>query len=293
MDTSGILHDDFKQGNISLGGNNQIISLEINNGTRLAASDGSPVESISVQPDNIIPLPPTGETVISGVEFGPTGATFSSPIIVVFGYDTTQVPKGTAAKNLSVKYFDTQANKWINCDYTVDTQNHQITANLSHFSQYAILMKNVSGMGVGWSTAGMVIAGEILAGLLLTFFLLSRRRAPVPAGSLQAEAQSNSNVEPLKTSTRRNEEDARVVWDDLLKESQNKGVPFKTTLEIIGGRVLIPRDDKSSEIELVNMPNSHIMISLEYDPELHPKGSAKIVILGSVQESIRIKDKEK
>lgn len=293
MDTSGILHDDFNETNISLGGKNEIVSLEINSGTRLVASDGSPVESISIQPNNILPEPPTGETVISGVEFGPTGTTFSSPITVVFGYDTTQVPKNTEAKNLSIEYFDTQANKWVMCDYTVDTQNHQITANISHFSLYAILLKNTGGVGVGWSTAGIVIAGELLAGLLLTFLLMNRRRSPVPVGTSQSEAHINSGSVPLQTDVRRNEEVSKVVWDDLLKESQNKGVPFKTTLEIIGGRVLIPRDDKSSEIELVNMPNSHIMISLEYDPELHPKGSAKIVILGSVPESVRIKDKEK
>ena len=52
-------------------------------------------------------------------------------------------------------------------------------------------------------------------------------------------------------------------------------------MEIIGGKIIIPRDGKSADIELVNSPDSRIMISLEYDPEMHPHGLAKIMVLGA------------
>ena len=147
-----MLQTDFEGGNIRYSGNNQIISLDIKSGTRIVANDGSPVESVSIQPGTNVPPAPSGQNIISAVEFGPTGSVFSSPIVVVFGYDPTQVPQGINVDGLTLVYFDNQTSKWINCDYTVDTQNHQITANISHFSLYAVMVSGSAPfLGTGWS----------------------------------------------------------------------------------------------------------------------------------------------
>jgi len=125
-----MLQTDFLQGNIRYSGNNQIVSLSIKNGTRVVNSDGSPVTNITIQAGANVPAAPAGENIVSAVELGPTGATFSSPIAVVYQYDAAQVPHNINASGLALEYFDIQANKWVNADYSVDIQNHQLRRTL-------------------------------------------------------------------------------------------------------------------------------------------------------------------
>lgn len=287
---SGILQSNFEGGNIRYNGNNQIVSMEIKSGTRVLTGSGAPAESITVQPGANIPAPPSGENIISAVELGPSGVLFSSPIKVVFGYDTAQLPQGTGAADLTLRYYDTRNNKWIKADYSVDTQNHQINAKISHFSLYAVMASSSSGFkAMGWIWAGMIIMFELLAGGLVIFYMLRRRKAliPAPAAAAQpfsetANVQINEREETAMKGI--NNKTGEVSWDDLLHGVGQKGEPFKTHLEIIGGKIVIPRDGKSADIELINNPDSRILISLENDPELHPKGLAKIVVLGAASE---------
>ena len=79
-------------------------------------------------------------------------------------------------------------------------------------------------------------------------------------------------------------------WDDILPRITNEGEPFKTHLEIKGGKIIIPREGKSADIEISNNPETRIMISLEYDPETHPRGLAKIIVLGPTSEYEKSKE---
>ena len=84
---------------------------------------------------------------------------------VVYGYDPTEVPHKSNAGNLALECFNSQTNQWVKCDYTVDIQNHQITAIISHFSLYAVMVSNSSGfIGVGWSLAGTIIIVFLVLG---------------------------------------------------------------------------------------------------------------------------------
>ena len=289
MDTGGTLQSDFLQGNIRYSGNNQIISLNIKNGTRIVAIDGSPVADISIQPATNVPAAPAGQNIVSALEFGPTGATFSFPMNVIYGYDQTQVPQNIKASGLTLLYFDSQTNKWVKADYTVDILNHQITANISHFSLYAVMSSGSPGfMGVGWSLAGTIIILELLIGGLVMYYFVRRRRPPALApAAVQGQIQVQQPVMEVKASGLPaspiiNAKETSVTWDDILPRSVKKGEPFKTHLEIIGGKIIIPTSNDSVGIELVNNPDSRILVSLEYDPELHPHGMAKIMVLGSI-----------
>ena len=97
----------------------------------------------------------------------------------------------------------------------------------------------------------------------------------------------------LKEHKHETEKATRFDWDDILPEAIKKGEPFKTHLEITGGKIVIPRDGKSADIELINNPDSLILITLEYDPELHPRGLAKIMVLGHASEYEKSKEIEK
>ena len=268
--------------------------------------DGSPVEAITIQPGTDVPAPPTGHIMIGAIEFGPSGATFSSPMTAVFGYDPAQLPQGTDPDNLKMVCYDPQTGMWTLGDYSVNTHMHQITLNLSHFSLYAIMISNSTGMagftGVGWRLTGTIIVCELLMGGLVVYVFLRRKRPLKPAPALVVpvalepvssslnEANSGEDITPCETAKSNSGVDITpceapernsVIWDDILTENIKKGEPFKTNFEIIGGKIRIPKDGKSADIELVNYPDSRILVSLEYDPELYPRGLTKILVLGT------------
>ena len=284
MDTGGMLQTDFLQGNIRYSGNNQIVSLDIINGTRIIATDGSPVSNISIQDGANMPSAPTGQKIVSAVDFEPSGTTFSSPIIVVFGYDPTMVPRNISAKGLALQYFDNATNKWVKADCTVDTQNHQITANLSHFSLYAVMASTNAGFtGVGWNLAGIIIILEMLLGGLAIYYFLRRKQPLTPATVQATQLVMEVGTAGVPAASKIiDAKESPLIWDDILPRNVKKGEPFKTHLEIIGGKIIIPTGTDSVGIELVNNPDSRILVSLEYDPELHPRGLAKIMVLGAI-----------
>jgi len=299
MDTSGMLHADFLQGNVRYSGNNQIIDLGIKSGTKIVSGeDGSPVDSITIQPGTNVPAPPANRNIVSAVDFGPEGTIFSSPMTVVFGYDPTQVPNTTNPNNMSLECYNNVTNQWVNCDYTVDTQNHQITALISHFSLYAVMIPNTNGfMGVGWSLAAIIIIVVLVLGALVVYYFVRRtpRPAPQAAGALRpVNSVLTSNVSRSDAVAANESNSAqkitKVNWDDILPQNEVKSEPFKTRLEIVGGKIIISGGNKSSDIEIINNGESRVIISLDYDPVLHPRGVAKIITLGSASKNNEINE---
>ena len=148
--------------------------------------------------------------------------------------------------------------------------------------------------GVGWNTALLIMMSEILIGGLVIFLFLNRRRRPVitpaPVTSAVAVAAVPEAVrqEPVRQEPARvpqvqvMRDNAPIAWDDILPGSGKKGVPFKTQVEVVGGKITIPQAN-GPPLEIVNTVDTRIIIALEYDPELHPKGNARIIVLKDEQ----------
>jgi hypothetical protein len=275
IDTSGLLLKDFQQGGIYYSGNNQI-SLQIRSGTRGVNVDGTPVQAISIQPGTNVPAPPSGLEIVSPLEFGPSGATFSNPIAVIIEYDTANLN----SKNLTFEYYDNQSGKWAPGDYTLDTQNHRVIANISHFSLYSIMTKGAGAVtGIGWSMALIIILTEVILGGVILMLFLQRRPQPRP---LQPAAAAVSVPEIVRQEPQ-NIRNTNIAWDDILPANTKKGAPFKTQLEVIGGKVTLSQNNGSLPLEIVNTGDTRLIVSLEYDPELYPQGNAKIIVLSAEQ----------
>jgi hypothetical protein len=167
MDGGGVLLTNMQKMNVLYGGNVPIYDMEIPSGTRALKADGSPLDMITMQPATQL-LAPDGKTIVSSIQFGPSGATFSQPIAITFQYDTSQLPQGINMNNLSVQYYDSAKNKWEPSEYTVDADNHRIVALISHFSTYAVLGGSTI-KGFGWSIAGTIIILELLVGVAFIY----------------------------------------------------------------------------------------------------------------------------
>ncbi len=302
----GILQENVRYRDINIGGKIRVADLAIKSGTRALSINGEPLEAVNVIQSLSPVAPPSGSVIVNAFEFEPSGATFSIPLDIIIEYDPSQIPDTAREDSLLLAYYDVQEGKWVDCDYILDTVNHRINVKISHFSLYAILGRENAGvLGIGWSLAGTIILAEIiLAGLAI--YLISRRRKPlIPAltGATSEKTHASNPIEvglPVQTHNERpvtarssREEAAQEILNEIFPRNSKSGTPCKTHVEIIGGKLVIPREGKSADVELVNMPDSRIIVSLEYDPDLHPQGCAKIVILGATSEYEKSKETRK
>jgi hypothetical protein len=291
VDNGGLILDDLSKK--ILDSSEMTISVNVPINTRALTGEGEPLQSIDTKVTNTTYSAPTGTEIISAFDFTPNGATFSPPITVIFKYNPDQFPKKIDVNKLSLFRFDSEQNDWVKCDYTLDVNSQQLTANISHFSIYAITSDGGSGlMGLGWSMAFYIIIGELLLGTIVIFLFL-RRKSPPLTNPVAAEVgvgqtSRSNNTETIERASFRQAvkpaETKTLAWDDIIDGKANPYAPFKTHLEIIGGKIIIPRGGESADIQIINMPDSRIIFSLECDPEKYPKGLAKIAIIGPALE---------
>jgi len=113
--------------------------LDIGSGT-IALLGGNPLQSITV--DEVcggFPPPPAGAHIIGcAYDYKPNGATFSPPINLTLQYDPGLLPAGVDASKLAIAYYDTPTSKWVVLLSTVNTVNHTATAQVSHYTLFAV-----------------------------------------------------------------------------------------------------------------------------------------------------------
>ncbi len=116
------------------------VAMRIFAGTKALTSEGTPLQAIHVQPVKE-PPPPPPDCQIIGIpyDFGPAGATFDPPIVIVLQYDPATLPRGCVEENLSLAYYDTGTGLWIELLCEVDAETDTVTAWISHFTTFAVL----------------------------------------------------------------------------------------------------------------------------------------------------------
>ena len=116
------------------------LTVTIPKDTTVLDKDGNPLSSLTLGVDESPPQPPEGANIIGlAYEFGPDGATFNPPITLTWSYDPDDLPEGVDEGDLVVAYYAEDADKWVELDSTVDTENNTITASVSHFKTFAII----------------------------------------------------------------------------------------------------------------------------------------------------------
>jgi len=156
--------------------------IRIAEGTAALTAEGTPLQTISVQPVDEPLMPPSDCNIIGlAFDFGPEGATFDPPAGIIISYDPSMCPAGVAEENLVIAYFDIEEGQWVHLECKVDTVNHAIYAEVSHFTLFAVLAKTAPALTpahLNWALIGGIIAAVLVIGFGAFFILsLSRKRA--------------------------------------------------------------------------------------------------------------------
>jgi hypothetical protein len=114
-------------------------SAEIPAGTNASDAEGNPLAEITCErPDTPAPVPPDSN-MIAVYDFGPDGATFDPPLTMTIEYDPALIPGGGTEEDLVIAYFDIERGEWVVLDSVVDPITRTVTAQASHFTEFAIL----------------------------------------------------------------------------------------------------------------------------------------------------------
>jgi hypothetical protein len=136
--------------------------LNIAQGTTALTAASGPLQSLAVEEECFdIPTAPAGAYVIGcAYDYQPNGATFNPAATLTLRYDPGLVPAGVDASKLVIAYYDTLTSKWIGAPSVADTVNHAVTAQVSHFSLFAVYSPIASPVtGITREVNGSILPG--------------------------------------------------------------------------------------------------------------------------------------
>jgi len=115
------------------------VCLNIARKTKLLDSEGKPLKSLVVTEVTSPHSPPSQTSIVSCHDFGPDGATFDPAITMTLHYDPESSPGGATEDELYIACWD--GSQWLALESAVDTGAKTVSANVSHFTQFAVLGK--------------------------------------------------------------------------------------------------------------------------------------------------------
>ncbi len=96
-------------------------------------------QSLTVSVESTPPAAPPNNKLVNAYTFGPSGTTLNPPLTMTLKYDATTLPLEVPESDLYIAYWT--GSVWSGLSSTVDTQNKTVSAQVSHFSVFAILGK--------------------------------------------------------------------------------------------------------------------------------------------------------
>jgi hypothetical protein len=174
-------------------------SLDISTGTTAVTAAGQPVSTISVTP-----LDPATAPEVAGaqgavysfsglsVECEPSGAQFTGGAVTIsFSMTPAQWADALGKVNgntasMTVNFYDTKTNTWQEVPTTVDPVTHTVSAQITHFTTYAVLYKSAKeAPAISPPTFGSLVS-PTPAGAAGT-------GAPAPVNTMQAPPETTKS----------------------------------------------------------------------------------------------------
>ncbi len=105
--------------------------------------EGKPISEMWVTPIDKEPPPPSSKdaVAIGLLDVGPHGSTFDRPVTITLAYDPADLPERASEEDLFIATWDEDAGKWIGLEGSaVNEQNRTVSAQVTHFSRFTILV---------------------------------------------------------------------------------------------------------------------------------------------------------
>ncbi len=136
--------------------------LNIAQGTKALTDTGGALQSLAVE-ENLFSFPPApaGAKIIGyAYDYTPNGATFKPTAALTLKYDPGLVPEGFDESKLVIAYYDTIASRWVGLPSVVNTVQHTVTAQVGHFSLFAVYSTDATPVtGITREVNGSILAG--------------------------------------------------------------------------------------------------------------------------------------
>ena len=94
-------------------------------------------QSLTVTAEAAPPAPPSDARLVSAYDITPNDSTFSPDIALTLRYDAASLPQDVSESNLYIAFWN--GSSWSELPSTVDTQDESVSAQVSHFTVFAIL----------------------------------------------------------------------------------------------------------------------------------------------------------
>jgi hypothetical protein len=94
-------------------------------------------QSLTITKETSPPSLPADTSLIAAYNFSPDNSTFEPPLTLTLKYDPAALPAGVVESGLFIAYWN--GSKWSAVSSNVDTQAKVMTAQISHFSVFAVL----------------------------------------------------------------------------------------------------------------------------------------------------------
>jgi len=115
--------------------------IDIDRGTRVKTGTGQILNTITTALVPTPPAAPPGTNIVSSVyDVGPSGATFTPPVVFSLIYQPTDIPDGFTERDLAMAYYDLPTGQWVVLeDSVVKLEARAVTARVSHFTLYTLI----------------------------------------------------------------------------------------------------------------------------------------------------------
>jgi hypothetical protein len=136
------------------------LSLTLSAGTQVFDKNGLPLNSLTAAVNTSPPAASQNLQIIgTAYNFDPTGAVFSPAALLVYEYSQDTLPVGITAEELSWAYYDESTSGWIKLPSVVDTGRSIITAEISHFTTFAV----TASQPAVFSSSSLLISPSLVA----------------------------------------------------------------------------------------------------------------------------------
>ena len=167
------------------------------------------------------PAPPASTKILSAYTFGPDSSTFSPALTVTIKYSPSDIPAGVSESDLYIAALE--GSDWNALQSTVNTQAKTVTAQLTHFSTYALM---------GWvaSPQASTAAGFTVSDLLLTPEIASVGE-PVTLSLRVANSGATEDSKPVVVKVNDKNEAQQII---TLAPGKSKFVSFDLNMDAPG-----------------------------------------------------------